>query len=233
MTETFIEEVTRRMGEPLHPALKPYLTEDGMPMLRHPLVYAIPFVHAFAWRSNDLYKSKLKALRDARLKKDWHSIVWLHERPYRRNAFWHIRKELHGSEYWDLLGSVWVDSENIFQWGHQRVRALLLSREPDNDHIMNEHERAALKNLPDELQVYRGYKSPKGTPRGWSWTLDEERARWFAVRLLDPITNKPKIVSGTVSKSDVTAYFTCRGEDEIVTQPRTIRNTFTSPVTGV
>ena len=47
---------------------------------------------------------------------------------------------------------------------------------------MEQEERKALAALPDRLTIYRGVHIKKGTLRGLSWTLDRERAEWFANR---------------------------------------------------
>ena len=81
---------------------------------------------------------------------------------------------------------------------------------------MDEEERKALAALPDRLTIYRGVHIKKGTLRGLSWTLDRERAEWFANRWAK---RRPYVVEAEVLKSDVRAHFLARGEAEIVVLP--------------
>jgi len=81
---------------------------------------------------------------------------------------------------------------------------------------MEQEERKALAALPDRLTIYRGVHIKKGTLRGLSWTLDRERAEWFANRWAK---RRPYLVQAQVLKSDVRAHFLDRGEAEIVVLP--------------
>jgi len=60
-----------------------------------------------------------------------------------------------------------------------------------------------------------------GTADGFSWTLDEEKARWFAAR---SSMETPLLARGTVSRRDVFAYLSGRGEQEIVCLPENVHN---------
>jgi hypothetical protein len=214
--------IQARGHEPLHPDLVPYLEEDeflGL-CLKHPLVYDIPHLQMTAWRCNDQYATKRKALEKAMREHRWESVIWLHERPYRRNALWSIRRNLTDREYWKLVGMVWVDSENIWQWGNL-TRQLVGSQRPGRRYIMDEEENVALTAMPDTLTIYRGLTS-RGTRKGWAWTLDRARAEWFAHRTILK-GEKPIVLAGTISKAHVIAYFTGRNEEEIVANPQHIK----------
>jgi hypothetical protein len=87
---------------------------------------------------------------------------------------------------------------------------------------MNGYERNYLKKLPRTLTIYRGYRYRNAD--GWSWTLDQKKAMWFANRL-EVLGGKPKVATGKVKKSDVIAYFSRRKEKEIVVDPSKIRIT--------
>jgi len=219
---TWLEEAQARSDEPLHPDLVPYLEESELlgTILKHPMVFDVPHMPFMAWRCNDQYAYKQKALSRAMASHDWHSVIWLHERPYRRDALWAIRRKVTNQEYWNLVEMVWTDSENIWQWGSM-VRKLLLCQRPDRRYIMNEEERAALAAMPDTLTVYRGLTS-RGTRLGWSWTLDRAKAEWFAARFTQEGQHKI-VLTGTVPRSRVIAYFTRCNEEEIVADPRHIK----------
>ena len=81
---------------------------------------------------------------------------------------------------------------------------------------MHEEERNAFTALPDRLTIYRGLHIKKSTLRGLLWTLDRQRAEWFANRRAK---RRPYLVEAEVLKSDVRAHFLDRGEAEIVVLP--------------
>lgn len=58
-------------------------------------------------------------------------------------------------------------------------RALFRSARPDREHLMDEADRARLAALPARVTIHRGFAHPEGM-RGLAWTLDSERAEFFA-----------------------------------------------------
>jgi hypothetical protein len=208
------EEVNRLLeafpqGEELHPELALHLTEDGPvgAMVHHPLVIDLIVVPEMYGRLNRLLAHKRERLAEAEAEGDWHTYVFLHERPYRLDALAKVPTSVEG--YGELVGSVWIDSENIWQ-GYDQWCELLAGRPL----MMDEDERAAFAELPDVLEVHRGYGHRQ---LGLSWTLDCEKAEWFARRAAG-LGNAPRarVASGRVRKEQVIAYLTGRGEDEVV-----------------
>lgn len=228
--ESWLAEVEARKDEPLHPDLAEYLEESGFmgPVLKHPLVFDIPYMSMLAWRANDQYEYKRQALAEAMDKGDWHTVVWLHERPYRVAALMEIRKDLRGREYWELLSAVWTDSENIWQ-NMRDWKTLLTSRKPGRQYMMDWGERRALENKPAVFPVWRGFNTG-GTKRGWSWTTSKDKAEWFARRLLQD-DERPVLAEARVPKSRVIAYLTGRNEKEIVVDPRFLTDVSTTELT--
>jgi hypothetical protein len=216
-------EAEARKDEPLLPELAHHLDESETfgTCLRHPLVYAVPYHPQWAWQCNDQYEAKTQAVQEAIAAGDWHTVIWLHERPWRLWAFQQIQRRLKHREYWELLGAIWVDSENIWQ-NLEEWREVLTSRRPGRRYMMSEDEREALAAMPEELTIHRGYSHPGGTRLGFSWTLSEDRADWFARRLARD-GEVPVVLISKVGRADVIAYFTGRGEEEIVVDPRSLR----------
>lgn len=71
--------------------------------------------------------------------------------------------------------------------------------------------------LDDELHVWRGVSSARYA-RGMSWTLDREKAIWFATR--SPIHGEsPCLYRAHVQREDVLAHFVTRQESEIIIDP--------------
>jgi hypothetical protein len=79
---------------------------------------------------------------------------------------------------------------------------------------MSEEEICFLDTLPEQIEIWRG-ASHAGDPSGLAWTLDREKAIWFAQRWCSE-ARPPLLAKGIVGKSDVLAYFEKRNEREIV-----------------
>jgi hypothetical protein len=144
------------------------------------------------------------------------------QRPYRLDALLECQRlGATGSAYWELVGHVWTDSENVFQ--HIRKWKRVWSHNPAlREFCMEEEEREALAALPDDLTVWRGTAHQRSI-RGLSWTLDRDKAIWFAKRfsMLPRLT--PRLVEGFVHKRHVLAYFGGRKEKEIVSMHVDVR----------
>lgn len=220
---SWVTEAKRREGEPLHPDLEPWLYDGhGFGVcLKHPLVFDIPFWPGMAWRDNDQYAYKLEALAEAEKAGEWHTAVFLHEKPYRHSAFAARASRMPDEVYWELLGAVWTNTENLWQWGANR--RLIQSTRPGRSNLMTTEELVDLAKLPDEIKVWRGTRTPRGTRVGWSWTSDYDKAVWFSLRLLGA-RQRPVVLEATIAKTDVLAHFTRRNESEIVSSPGKFRN---------
>lgn len=209
--------------QPLHRDLRPHLFNGRAfgKVLKHPLVFGIPYLESWNPMYNQQYLHKKKALEDARQNKKWSSYIFLHERPYRINALSDIAHEMTDQEYWEMLGSVWSDSENLWQYKHYLAWLLNAKRE-HKEFMMDEEERAFYAKLPDQFIIYRGHHVHNRT--GYSWTLSYGKAWWFANRFA--ANNKRLgVVSGTVEKKDICAVLLGRNEFEVVVDPRFVKFT--------
>jgi hypothetical protein len=207
--EELIQQLLAETNEPLNPDLVPYL-EDGVlgKQLRHPLLYQVPlWTNGYA---NKLYLQKKEDLIDAVLHRKYSKIVFLHERPYRVDAFTKIASDLPDETYWSLLGSIWTDTENSWQ-NLDEWRKLFSSNRPHRDRLMDRDEILAYNSLADTVKVYRGCQ--KGiNENGISWTLKREKAEWFSTRF----SKDGVVLEKEVSKEDILAVFTGRNEFEVV-----------------
>ena len=211
--------------EDLNPDLVPYLDDTG-PFglcLKHPLVFSIVHHDQHNAYVNAQYGQKKEQIRKARADKNWAHYVWLHERPYRINAFMNVSWKLDGPAYWTLFGKVWVDTENMHQ-DRDSWRDLLTADPEGRELMSSEDVRSVFTLTPEEgglapmTKVYRGYCHDDGLD-GFSWTLDKARARWFATRLRESDDPPARIASGLVAAEHVIAYITDRDEQEIVCLP--------------
>ena len=82
---------------------------------------------------------------------------------------------------------------------------------------MHADERKALRAMSDTLVIYRGIAQGLNE-MGWSWTLDYDKATWFA-RRFQSADRIPVVLTGSVSRTDVVGYLTSRGEEEIAVDP--------------
>lgn len=205
-----IQRLLAETNEPLHPDLVPYLEKDGAlgPQLRHPLVYQVPLFSN--GRANAYYEQKKSDLIDAVLHRKYSRIVYLHERPYRLQAFLSIANDLPDEKYWSLLASIWTDTENAWQ-NLEQWRELFNSDRPKRERLMDRDEILAYDSLPDTVKVYRGCQ--KGINEdGISWTLKRDKAEWFATRL----GKDGVVLEKEVQKKDIIAVFTNRNEFEVI-----------------
>jgi len=207
--EEVYAELIKATGEPLHPDLLPYV-EDGVlgKQLRHPLVYQVPmWANGYA---NAYYLQKKEAVKKALAEKNYNSYVYLHERPYRLEAFVKIANKLTDTKYWTLLGSIWTDTEN--QWQNHEVWKKLLSSKRSNRHYLSgEAGDNLLRSLPEEVTIYRGCQ-PGLNENGLSWTLDKGKAKFFANRFGE----EGIILEKKISKASIIAVLLNRGEFEVI-----------------
>lgn len=116
-------------------------------------------------------------------------------------------------DYSEALADIWtlVEFPNIdVNVSHKEfVRFFQMARK---DRLMDSDEYKVYKNLPEEITVYRGTGKGARHLLGLSWTLDYEKAKWFATRW----NKKGVIYKGKIRKEDVLAYFSRRNESEVV-----------------
>jgi hypothetical protein len=195
--------------EELHPDLQPYLEEGAIGLqLRHPLVYLVPL-----WgngHANALYEHKVKGVKDALANNKYSSYIFLHERPYRLDAFTLIQSKLSDTQYWSLLSDIWTDTENQWQ-GLNKWKQLLSSNRPSRHYLMNKEEFNLLQSLPDEVTIYRGCQAGINE-NGLSWTLNKKKAEFFANRF----GKEGIILERKIPKSNIIAFLNGRGESEVI-----------------
>lgn len=218
-------DLKAKAEEELDPELQPYVEQGSFgPMLRHPLVYAVPCINNGI--ANDALKRKKDLLFEAINEEDWHSVIWLHERPYRLNALIDYvigryddpnlighgdpiplvdvhSPSITNTDLQALAADVWVDSENIEQ-NIEEWQALFLNGE-GGLWLGTDEEKAAFDALPDPIRAFRG-----GVVGDWSWTTDERIAEFFSRRSGYPVR------SALIPKADCFGYLTRRGEAELL-----------------
>lgn len=208
--------------EPLHPDLVPYVEAEGamgLPILRHPLVYAVPYLEVFNAHHNRQLTMKREQLARARETRNWERYIWLHERPHRFDAFLAVADEMTDAEFSEYAADVWIDSDNIRQ-NTRQWEALWSSPRLIRDAMMNEDERTTLDELPDDVTVWQGHTSARHD--GWSWTIRRTTAVEFAQRFAITEGSRARVSEAVVPKSAILAYFGRRGEFEVIVDARAL-----------
>jgi hypothetical protein len=208
----------KNMITELNPELQEYAeTHDVFgTIIRHPLVMWIGPVTDIDL-INNLLDNKRKATEEALDKCEWSRFIYLHERPYRFDALHFVLNtfdEITDDEYWSLVSDVWIDTENA--WQNVGSWTELFGSDRASQHsLMNEEELKLFASLDDTLTIYRGCRKDVNE-EGLSWTLDRSRAQWFADRHGH---DDRTLLTREISKSEVIAVFTRRGEEEVIVLP--------------
>lgn len=196
--------------EPLCEELSMYRGRSkSFEVIQHPLVFSVPYSETENALLNHTLKVKQEMANKYMDEEDWGGYVFLHETPCHLSAFEDISANLSSKEYWSLLGEIWVLSENIWQ-NQDKWQELLTSCRPDKEYFMEEEDRKYFNSLPDTITIHRGYKENKN---GFSYSLSEEKAQWFANRW----KKEGVVITRTIKKEDAFAYMGGRKESEIIT----------------
>jgi hypothetical protein len=219
--------------EPLDPVLSSHISVEERigKVLRHPLVYAVPYSETLNPMLNRQLRHKRIALRKAWENKDWHRFVFLYEKPYRLHAFMEIKDKVEYEvplTYASLMTEIWGSTEFVWR-DFPMWKALWKNIKPNQqEQLMREDERAMLNSLSQRVTIHRG--ATLGLNElGISWTLDFDKAKWFATRLRKS-TDVTVVVSATINRSDIIALFLGRGETEVIALPEKCRTIKTSLV---
>ena len=142
--------------------------------------------------------------------------VVLEKRGRRLITFWEIaeanKNKLKPKKFWELLGWIWTDSEGYIIYNQRNLWNHLVQWHPNHKHnFMTVSEKKIHDKLPNKITIYRGcdakYKN------GPSWTLDKNKAEWFANRWSEP---NPQVFEKTITKDKIFAFKDGRNEQEII-----------------
>lgn len=138
-----------------------------------------------------------------------------------------LEPRLNDDMFWRLLRHAWmwsyVTTHNRFKWVH-----LFNSNRPRRGLLMTPSEHKRFQSMPDELQIWRGCGHFL-TARGIAWSLNEKEAMDYVDRSCRTHYNEraykkwpviPTLVSATVKKDKVLAYFDDSLSSDIVVDPR-------------
>lgn len=214
--------------EPLCTELKRYVRKpQGRMGIFHPLLHEPFCIPELNHHYNRRFQYNKEALEKALDSQDWEGYVFIHERPYRIEAFVNIMDRLNDESYWRILSATWIDTENYFQF-KDVWHSLLSSNRPKREAMMDEDDRKVYDALPDVFTIYRGREPGDPLSRlgkrdikkfGMSWTLKLEVAQFFAKRFQRYPTNRgitPLIYEAKVERKNIIAYLGGRNEAEVL-----------------
>lgn len=149
------------------------------------------------------------------------ALLYLVRKSYRLTFLLFMSKEKNVStkECGNLLAGQWDLIENLSNDANVKKSTVLRwVMAADKAVLMDAEEREVYAALPDVVTIYRGCRTAKAV-KGMSWSLSEEKARWFAERgaLLSSGKGDGALVyRAKIKKEDVVAYLDGRNEEEVI-----------------
>lgn len=209
------------MSVQLDTELKAHLSKgtSGLPMIHHPLVVGIyhPMMNQ---QYNETLKNRREMIRVYTKIGKWSDIVFMHERPYRVEAFANLaNNEIIDPE---VAASLWLNVWTDQEFNHENMPlAARFFSEYQNTKVFKD----SLSNIDvadnTAFPVFRGASVyelnavgsfRKVIPLGFSWTLNRDTAEWFANRFGE----QGKVAVRFVRKADLVAFTNDRGESEVI-----------------
>ncbi len=143
-------------------------------------------------------------------------------KPYRLTFMKYAGRYLSKKDFAEMLCAAWITSENPNSDVNVSQSELLqMFRSADKFLLMTAEERKRLDELDNPVTVYRGVTPYNAkSVRALSWTLDYEKALWFAKRFDSDGT----VYTAEIEKSNILALFDGRDESEIVVEPAYLLN---------
>lgn len=139
---------------------------------------------------------------------------------YRLAFFKYINEYLSEQDFAELLKIVWIQTEfNSDTTNVSQKEMVNWFRTANKKYLMDDKERNRLSSLPNGVSVCRGVRSAD-YKYGMSWTLNYNKAKWFAERF-DAKT--PIIYKTIIQKEDILAYINERNEQEVILDPDVLK----------
>ncbi len=135
-------------------------------------------------------------------------------------AAWHRSGRISSDQLRDLLAEWWPDTELPSSYGVGFLVSLFRAAGFVTD-------TPGVEPPIESLTIHRGIDE-LGKQRGVSWTLDRERAVWFARRF--SFRGPGTLLTAEIPPEHVLGIFHGRGEAEIVVDPKRLRRVRVEPV---
>ena len=161
----------------------------------------------------ELYDKVMKDFEDRidRVKK-YSEFLIIVNKPYLPVFFKFTKEYLNFMDYTEFLRELWtyVEFPNNDKNVSKREFVSYFKKASKNL-LMTDHEVQVFQELPQEITIYRGTGKHKNY-KALSWTLDLDKAKWFANRW----NQKGTVYKAKIKYKDCLAYFEGRGESELV-----------------
>lgn len=145
-------------------------------------------------------------------------VAFLVTKSYSLGFLKYAQNSLDKDDFAKILAYLWISTEqpnNDPNLSKSKLLAMFKSAEPTA--LMDDEEFSEFKNLPEIMTVYRGVTSFNAkNVLALSWTLDREKAEWFAHRFGEDGT----VCEAQIGKEHVYALFNGRGESEVIVDPK-------------
>jgi len=221
---------------------------SGMRFIKHPLVNEIVIADLDEKIPDDFKKAilpkgydaetfgdsyvikinfKQKLLDEAINQQDWDKVFMLIEKPYRL-AWLEENYDLITDDeaYYEFLKDAYTQSEFPMNGFYEYEDLLKLFWHKNNPRLMMDKDELSFYNqLPKEITIWRGVRVEDELDEeniGFSYTLDKERAIWFAKRFSQDGKGRPMLIEAKVDKDKILSVFLNRGEEEVLVSPENI-----------
>jgi len=186
--------------------------------------YAKTFGDAYVQKINYKQRELDKAIDQ----ENWDKVFMLIEKPFRLD--WlneNVDLIQDDKKYYDFLKDAYMLTEFPMN-GFSSYRDLLdLFYAKDNPKLMmDKGELKLLNSLPKEVKIWRGVKVDDVLDDdniGLSFTLNKDKAIWFAERFSQEGVSQPILIGAVVKKVDILSIFLNRDEEEVIVNPEDIK----------
>lgn len=172
------------------------------------------------------YKPRADVIRDGFLKaKTLGALLMLVRKPERVFFIASMARYLSVKDYGEAITDAWTSAENP-AGSFGKLSGELFTGIP-KDCLMKSDELAVYNALPAVVEIFRGVSNQKGRRKivkGFSWTLDQKVAEFFAERFIETGQKKGELLKTKVRKEAIYLYVSNRTEAEVIVEPRMIKS---------
>lgn len=147
-----------------------------------------------------------------------YEIYMMTNKPYSLTFLKYASPYLSKADFSKILADAWIRSENPNDDTNvSKSKLILMFKKADPHDLMLESELQQYEELDEVVTVYRGVTSHNAKNiKALSWTLDREKAEWFANRFNEDGT----VYEAEIEKTHIFALFNGRNESEVVVDPK-------------
>ena len=195
-------------------------------------------MHTYRDYHIEVIQIRHKHYKDALQKKDFGTALFTIDKAYRVQWMFENRNLFEDANvYYENLRLAYTMAEFPLS-GMSKGYVKELFYYKDNPKLMMEKkENKKFKKLSNEVSIFRGIKVSMGEEVdednvGFSFSLDKEKAEWFATRLLLP-NDKAYLIEAKVQKKDILSLIFDREEKEVIADPDLITDVKISEIKNV